>query len=85
MKKLESVLKGYQGCGKSGYLAIFPQIFWGSRSPILPLMNITMKVGEGKSIALANPIKLTFRRQGSTGFDITLTIPRRSEWAGYES
>jgi hypothetical protein len=49
MKKLESVLNGFLGCGKTRSITTFPQTFNGLLSLILP-KKFTMKGGrEAKS------------------------------------
>ncbi len=46
MKKVESVLKGFLGCGRNRPLATFPQIRFGLLSLILPKI-FTIKREEG--------------------------------------
>ncbi len=77
MKKLESVLNGYPGCGKPRGVAILPQIHFGLHSLILH-DKFTMKGGEGTLTALKNSISLAFCRHKSTKFDITHDKIRRS-------
>ena len=77
MKKSESVLNGYLGCGKPRYVVAFPQILFDLRS-LIPPKKFTMKGGERTITALKNPLELAFSRRNSTKFDITKKNKRRT-------
>jgi hypothetical protein len=61
MKKIESVLNGSLGCGKTRSLATFPQILFGLLYLILPKI-FTMKRGEGGASASHPSVEALFKR-----------------------
>jgi hypothetical protein len=71
MKKVESVLNGFLGCGKNRSITTFPQIRIGLFYLILPKI-FTIKGGEGGASASHSPVEALFRRLVS----INLTLPK---------
>ncbi len=61
MKKVESVLNGFLGWGKTRPLATFPQIRFGLLSLIMPKI-FTIMGGEGGAIASHPHVEALFKR-----------------------
>jgi hypothetical protein len=72
MKKVESVLNGFLGWGKTRFLATFQQIHFCLLSLILPKI-FTMKGMEGGANASHFPVEALFKRLVS----INLTLPNK--------
>jgi hypothetical protein len=70
MKKVESVLNGSLGWGKTRTLATFPQILFCLRSLILPKI-FTIQGGEGGASASHPRVETLFKRL----VNLNLTLP----------
>jgi hypothetical protein len=70
MKKVESILNGFLGWGKTRSSAIFPQILFGLLSLILPKI-FTIQGGEGNANASHPHVEALSRRL----VHLNLTLP----------
>jgi hypothetical protein len=74
MKKVESVLNGSLGSGKTRSLATFPHIRFGLLSLILPKI-FTIKGGEGGASASHPHVEALFKRSVSKNLTLPLKNP----------